>query len=396
MASLEDILVDVRTGLYACSEDILVNAVERLVGGEIGNKDRKQLIRQMEEYIQTAESDEDGGRRKLVELVTLMKPNVTPSPVSSSSSGTMAVEVGKLVGFRKDFKLSGSIGDSAGISYLSFIRQVEAGRRKGYKDEEIVDGVVRAVPTNVRLRSYLEGRDDLTFPKLQAVIRSFYQEKTATELYHELCSLSQGTKETPQDFLFRALALRQKILFASKEDPSLAYDPKLVEGQFKHACITGLCNDIIRMEFRELLKGYESEEKLIEGLNEITRRQTEVERKSHGKSTVTVNAVTSDGNHELLEEIRALRLEVKNIQQQQQQQQNQRSTCDDSAQSGKESNRSAKRSRGQCQKCREKNDPNNRCTHCFICGGSHLKWNCPERGNSTSGKQQGNGQGPSA
>ena len=393
MSEVVDLLVDVRSKLYAASRDVLVNAVQELESDvDVTGKDRKFLISRLEKLIASTEGEKDGGRVKLAELKSLfVEPSTAKeepeTPKVSSTADTLSKEIGKLIGFRKDFKLSGTIGGNAGISYLSFIRQVEAGRRKGHPEAEIVDGIVRAVQPNARLQSYLEGRDDLTLPVLQAVIRSYYQEKTATEHYQELCTISQGNKESPQDFLFRALSLKQKILFASKEDPTLGYDPKLVEGQFKHACLTGMANDMIRLEFRELLGHSVSDEKLIEGLNAITRRQAEVERKAQGSKSISVKAVTTatDVNKEVLDEIRALREEVKDLKLK-----CKGASSDTDTSSGKESNRAAKRSRGNCQECRKLNDPNNRCTHCFICGGSHLKWNCPERKSS-----QGNEQGPS-
>ena len=97
------------------------------------------------------------------------------------------------------------------------MRQVESGVRKGYTNREVVDGVIRAIQDSSKLRGYLEGRDDLDLHVLQSIIRSFYKEKSSTDLYQVLCNLHQQSKETTQEFLFRALELRQKIIFASKE-----------------------------------------------------------------------------------------------------------------------------------------------------------------------------------
>lgn len=404
MTDVAELLVRVRSALYVAPVESLRAAVQWLEGGDASGEGRTGLIKRIEMLITSDEMVKDReATKKFADLVTLLSPlpgsgddEETPREKPSSTKGivttprTEPVEGGRFFGYRKDFKLSGSIGDNTGISYLSFIRQVEAGHRRGHSESELVDGIVKAVPSNVRLGAYLEGRDDLTLPVLQAVIRSFYQEKTATELYQELCTVSQGSKESPQDFLFRALSLRQKILFASREDPHLGYDPKLVEGQFKHACITGMANDMIRLEFRQLLDRCASDEELIEGLNAITRRQAEIERKVHGKS-IAVKAVTTEVDREVLEEVRALRREVKNLQLKQ-------SQATSGTDSGKESNRAAKRTRGKCQECQKNDDPNNRCTHCFVCGGPHLKWNCPTKNTRSAAETlpnaQGNGRGP--
>lgn len=68
------------------------------------------------------------------------------------------------------------------------------------------------------LRSYLEGKGDLSLAKLRCILRACYQEKDVTELYVELPKAvheSQMLLEklqilSPQDFLVRLLDLRQK------------------------------------------------------------------------------------------------------------------------------------------------------------------------------------------
>ena len=55
-------------------------------------------------------------------------------------------------------------------------------------------------------------------PTVIKIIRAHYQEKNASELYASLSSLVQTPNEEPQNFLLRALNLREKILFASKQE----------------------------------------------------------------------------------------------------------------------------------------------------------------------------------
>lgn len=49
------------------------------------------------------------------------------------------------------------------------------------------------------------------------ILRSLFQEKSATELYKQLASFAQNSKETPQSFFMQVLELRQKIRYASQE-----------------------------------------------------------------------------------------------------------------------------------------------------------------------------------
>ncbi|CAC5398649.1 unnamed protein product [Mytilus coruscus] len=85
--------------------------------------------------------------------------------------------------WRKDFKISGQIGDSKScISFTSLFRQIEAGTEKGYDDREIIRVVIRSITAGSSLRNYLEGRSNLTLSALRGILRAHYREKTATEL----------------------------------------------------------------------------------------------------------------------------------------------------------------------------------------------------------------------
>ncbi|WAR24264.1 hypothetical protein MAR_037933 [Mya arenaria] len=190
--------------------------------------------------------------------------------------------------FRRDFKISGNIGEGPTcIGYTSFQRQLESGSHHGYSDRDLIDGVIRAIQAGSKLRGYLEGRDDLPLPKLQSIIRAFYKEKRSTEL-------------------FRALELRQKINFASKESKTSHYNKDLVEHQFRHSVSTGIRDDEIRGEAHVLFQNYKQDEDLILGLNEIVSRKKR-EREAKLK-TVKVAQVTE---HEttVLNELKLLRIE---------------------------------------------------------------------------------------
>lgn len=106
-------------------------------------------------------------------------------------------------------------------------------------------------------------------PTLRRILRSHYQEWSATELYKQLTTEVQNNKETLQNFLIRAMDLRQKILFASQEaESNLKYDPVLVQSMFMHTILTGLQNDNIKSDLQPyLLQPITSDELLLESLN---------------------------------------------------------------------------------------------------------------------------------
>ncbi len=196
--------------------------------------------------------------------------------------------------WHREFKISGFIGEPGQkdrLTFSSLARQIESGLNKGYQQQEIVDAVIRAITPGLQLRSYLEGKADLTLPMLRRILRSHYQEKNATELYKQLTAESQRSKETPQSFLIRVLDLRQKIIFASQEDESgLKYDPALVQNMFLHTVLTGLQNDRIQGDLQPYLVDTRvTDETLLEKLNVACSHEVERQSKRKSERSASVN-----------------------------------------------------------------------------------------------------------
>lgn len=184
----------------------------------------------------------------------------------------------------REFKISGQIGEPGQkdkLSFSSLAHQIEHGRSRGFSELEIVDAVIRAIAPGMQLRSYLEGKTNLTLPTLRRILRAHFQERGATELYKQLTSEVQSSKETPQSFLVRCLDLRQKILFASQEaESSLKYDPKLVQSMFLHTILTGLQNDSVRGDLRPYLTQTDvSDELLFDKVNLACAHEAERQSK---------------------------------------------------------------------------------------------------------------------
>lgn len=202
----------------------------------------------------------------------------------------------------REFKIAGQIGEPGQkdkLTFSSLAHQIEQGISKGVPEIEIVDAVIRAIAPGLQLRSYLEGKTNLTLPTLRRILRSHYQERGATELYKQLTSEVQSIKETPQTFLIRALDLRQKILFASQEAESgLRYDPVLVQSMFLHTVLTGLQNDNIKSDLQPYLQETTtSDELLLEKLNVACANEAERQNKKKLLSQqrpTTVHSLQSD------------------------------------------------------------------------------------------------------
>lgn len=151
---------------------------------------------------------------------SLYRPHTTASSQVQAQSSSSAQSQQSSPYWRKDFKISGQVGEPGQkdkLRFSSLAHQIENGLSQGYPDMEIVDAVIRAVSPGLQLCSYLEGKPYLTLPTLRCILHSHFQEKSATDLYKQLESEAQHSKETPQSFLVRVLDLRQKVLFASQE-----------------------------------------------------------------------------------------------------------------------------------------------------------------------------------
>lgn len=239
--------------------------------------------------------------------------------------------------WRKNFKISGQIGEPGQkekLTFSSLAHQIENGLSRGYPECEICDAVIRAISPGLQLRSYLEGKSNLTLPTLRRILRSHFQEKNATELYKQLTSECQGNKETPQSFLMRVLDLRQKILFASQEvESGLKYDPALVQSMFLHTVLTGLQSDSIKVDMQPLLLDTKTtDEALLEKLNIACANEAERQKKkktsvqhpttvvhsvkSSDETTDKKLSVTSSGpksSSSVLSELKELRTDVASL-----------------------------------------------------------------------------------
>ena len=307
---------------------------------------------------------------------------------------------------RREFKINGQIGEPGQkdkLTFVSLVRQIESALSKGYPEAEVTDAIITAITPSMQLRSYLETISNLTLPRLRAILRSHFQEKSATELYQQLTTIVQSPEESPQSFLIRALGLRQKVLFASTEaGVMIKYDENLVQGLFLHSLETGLHHEAVRTKLRPFLQQSDiTDELLIEQLNLIVSTETERQKKFGRARKVNnvqaVKSITPDGEQpveqeqsikekkvpiqgELVTAIKTVQAELAEL----------RETLTNQQVKAKEHETSHKedqvgRSRRLCAKFQETNHVNR--DHCFRCGSSdHFARGCKKRQNSGNGR----------
>ena len=299
------------------------------------------------------------------------KPKETnESPAQGKKNNSSYVDVDKV--FRREFKIKGQIGapgEENKLSFISLARQIESGLERCYPETEIIEAVIRAVGPGIALRSYLEATPGITLAKLRQILRSYFRENSATELFQQLATLTQSTSEDPQTFLMRALELRQKILFVSKEsDTTVKYDKQLVQNLFLHSVETGLREDVVRVKIRPHLQINVSDEQLISELNKVAATEAERKTKFGNQKQRPQKAVYSQvtapedksekKSNKLVEQVAAMQAEISSL----------RETISSLAVQSARANPRPKPKLA-CPEC-QKSDMPGQCTHCFHCGSS--------------------------
>lgn len=193
-------------------------------------------------------------------------PSVQPSqpgrnPAGESVSLPAREEMVSLRGLsyllRREFKVQGGqVGDqSSDISYNNVCKQIDDGIREGFSDSEIVRGVLKIIRPGV-FKEMLINKDDIAVTELKGFLQTHLREKNSTELFQELMCTKQDENETPQQFLYRVIGLKQRILFTSKlADTDIKYSAATVQDVFLHTVYQGFGHKHtdIRRELKPLL-----------------------------------------------------------------------------------------------------------------------------------------------
>lgn len=155
-------LADVRAQLYCAPVEKL-----KLWAGKFAplfdsaEASRLKTLNVLEDFLANVAKEEDGGKASLTDILKQLKLTIKVEENEEGKVETDKVKVkaepesdglsedisgSKVLGtysFRKEFKILGQIGDlKAGLSFMSYRRQVEDGQRKGYKDVEIIEGII--------------------------------------------------------------------------------------------------------------------------------------------------------------------------------------------------------------------------------------------------------------
>ena len=371
---------------------------------EVSEEEPKNEVTDVKKDDDDTVKDKSVKKKEPVSKVEEVKKEAKDSRKDNEEDSTQRKQEEMLKNFpwKKELKLKGTIGDPKDtgpgkVTYLNLIRQIEKWvKKKKYTEDEICDAVIDGISSELSLKSMLDGKWDLTIPRLRRFLRVHYEEQEATKVYKELTQMSQGRNQKVKEFVMNAIGLRDKILFASSEDGNrFNYPEELVRTTCWHTVVTGIRDDNIKNEIKALLAAREPEdEELLEVLN--TAVSDEKERQGKFKETAAKANLVERQKQEaeakkqeepaeqkadkkvnpIVAELRELKLAVNEIK-----------TVKDDVEVLKECVRNiggqnpngyggGNRRKYGCRECQAKNLGG--CQHCFkCCRPGHKKENCP-------------------
>lgn len=416
---IEEIQLTLEAKICAMDMDMLMGLAVKLKVAVEGLR-KLQLSKKIRERIETDVEECEGSEAKkkclegFVEMVEGPPPlegdfttaaKTTKKEIEKETTQKpqklATVDIGKVL--KRELKIHGQItaGEphNEGLSFVSLVRQIDGAVKLGYSESEVVEAVIRAVSPALKLRSYLEMIPDLSLSRLRQILRAHFKQKSGTELYQELSVLCQAAKESPQEFLIRAMNLRQQITFASQAtDSSVKYEAPLVQSLFIHVVETGLQQESIRAKLRPLLeKANVSDEELMERINTAVSAETERLNKMGSKkspqvshvdaqSTDTDQGATSKGKpaskeakpNKLVATLEAVQSDLASLREEFRKSQVTARECGPREQPSRRMNL--------CHACQDAGEQ--RCGHCYKCGSEeHFARGCKKNRN------QGNSQG---
>ncbi len=180
---------------------------------------------------------------------------------------------------RREFKLHGGQISDAGsdISYNSLSTQMDEGLQEGFSESEIIRTVLKITKPGT-FREMLSNKEDLTVEGLKRFLRSHIRDKNVTELFQELSNARQQDIESPQQFLYRVMGLKQQVIFESQQPGvDFSYDKKLVQGTFLHTIYQGLNekNSYVRHDLKPFLSDMQVSDDFL--LEQVTKSTSEEE-----------------------------------------------------------------------------------------------------------------------
>ena len=305
----------------------------------------------------------------------------------------------------REFKISGQIGEPGQhdkLTYVSLIHQIDSGLEKGYSEKEVCDAIIKSISPHSSLRNYILTLPQRTLGKLRSILRVFFQEKNAADLFQAMVTTIQEPKETVQQFLLRLLDARNRVFFASKEERAESeYSSQLVENSFLKAFESGLRDENLVTNLRPFLRASPiTDDELMRTVNELATKNAKRKAKLGVAKARAITAEKEKGDiqtpnvaKQLENETCKLSAEIQSLKTQLAEIKHNFSSAPQGNMPPRFSSRTRGRWQGRsngppryrrltcCRKC-QTNGTMAQCDHCFQCGEhGHFRSHCPHNGN---------------
>lgn len=272
---------------------LYVQSLQRNDGDKVEKQQTEpsELERLRQEYTQLQQAQAEA-RRALEEKIEVLGTQLSNTTALKEREAIQPAPItAPEVTLRKDFRIWGQIGEAGQrdkLSFTSLTNQIESGRKKGYTETEIIEAVIKAVSPGLHLRDLLEVKRDLTLSILRTILRGHYKVDSSSDLLNRLMNISQDPKESAQAFLFRAIELREKLLWKSgDEEEGEQFSPDLIQRKFLRSLETGMFSEAVKFQLKPHLSNHKvTDEVLIEKINEAA--SLELERQNKLRRNITV------------------------------------------------------------------------------------------------------------
>ena len=257
---------------------------------ETSHTEPSEIERLKQEYLQLQQSQEEARRALERKIEALGTQFSSTASVREQKVNQPTLLTAPEVTLRKDFRIWGQIGEAGQkekLSFTSLTNQIESGLKKGYTESEIIEAVIKAVSPGLHLRDLLEVKRGLTLPTLRIILRGHFKVESASDMLHRLMNISQDPKESPQAFLFRAIEIREKLLWKSgDDDEGEHFSADLIQRKFLRSLETGLYSEAVKFQLKPHLSDPRvTDEVLIEKINEAASLEFEHQNKMKRNAT---------------------------------------------------------------------------------------------------------------
>ena len=156
----------------------------------------------------------------------------------------------------KEFKIDGKIGGAADkpdtIQRFSSLKcQIDRAIKQDVSESTIIAAVLKAIPPNTKLRTFLENKTDLSVNEMLDYLKSHFHEQNYMLAFRELGDSVQDDKETAYDYVLGVFGMRDDVRNLAKKQ-GVTFDELLLRETTLNVIDTGLKNANIRYELKEL------------------------------------------------------------------------------------------------------------------------------------------------